>query len=237
MKLAERRIELGGSSTIAIGDADADTIVVFLHGRSMLAADLAAFAHSLGVPAYYLFPDAPLPATPRGRCWWPRDEAAHAAAGAAFDRVATDPPGRAAARERLAAFCAGLPAGRHLVLVGFSQGGMLAMDAVLHGLHVDALVLLSSSRIAFAEWQPRLARLDGLPMLIAHGRADAELPFAAGEGLRDAAFAGGARLTWLPYDGSHEIPLVVWRSLRAFLRERAGLATDTKPTRTGRHND
>jgi phospholipase/carboxylesterase len=237
MKLAERRIDVGGLSTIAIGDADADTVVVFLHGRSMLAADLAAFAHSLGVPAYYLFPDAPLAATPRGRCWWPRDEAAHASAGAALDRVATDPPGRAAARALLETFCAELPNGRRRVLVGFSQGGMLAMDAVLHGLHVDALVLLSSSRIAFGDWQPRLARLHRLPMLIAHGHTDAELAFAAGEGLRDAALAGGARVTWLPYDGGHEIPLVVWRSLRAFLRELAGLATDTKPTRSARHND
>jgi phospholipase/carboxylesterase len=114
---------------------------------------------------------------------------------------------------------------------------MLAMDAVLHGLHADALVLLSSSRIAFGDWQPRLARLNGLPMLIAHGHTDAELAFAAGEGLRDAALAGGAHVTWLPYDGGHEIPLVVWRSLRAFLRELAGRATDTKPTRTARHND
>ncbi|MEO6688976.1 MAG: hypothetical protein ABIS07_13165, partial [Dokdonella sp.] len=112
--------------------------------------------------------------------------------------------------------------GRRLVLVGFSQGGMLAMDYTLHDGCPDALVLLSSSRIAFSDWEPRLRRLAGLPVLVAHGHADAELAFAAGENLRDAAIAGGAVVSWVPFDGGHEIPLVVWRSLRQFLRTAAG---------------
>jgi phospholipase/carboxylesterase len=105
-----------------------------------------------------------------------------------------------------------------LTLVGFSQGGMLAMDHVLHGGQVDALALLSSSRLAFASWRPRLPRLAELPVFIAHGRDDAELAFAAGEALRDAAREGGAAVTWLPFDGPHELPLVVWRALRKWLR-------------------
>jgi len=92
------------------------------------------------------------------------------------------------------------------------------MDYVLHGGRVDGLVLLSSSRIAYADWQGRLGALAHLPMLIAHGTEDTELGFAAGEGLRDAALAGGATLDWLPYEGGHQIPLVVWRALRRFLR-------------------
>ncbi|MGE5183235.1 MAG: hypothetical protein ACM31C_14295 [Acidobacteriota bacterium] len=32
------------------------------------------------------------------------------------------------------------------------------------------------------------------------------------------AAAGGAHVTWLPFDGGHELPLVVWRGLRKFLR-------------------
>ncbi len=220
---AQRRIDIAGLSTIAIGDADAPRVVVILHGRMMAAADLAPFAQSLGVPDYFLFPDAPIAAPTGGYSWWPiaPEARAQALAGAAPDLAAFDPPGRAAARAMLAAYCASIPAERELVLVGFSQGGMLAMDHVLHGGRADALVLLSSSRIAFADWQPRLARLKGLPMLIAHGRADAELGFAAGEGLRDAAQAGGAALRWLPFEGAHEIPLVVWRALRKFLARTA----------------
>jgi phospholipase/carboxylesterase len=97
---------------------------------------------------------------------------------------------------------------------------MLAMDHVLHtDTRPDALALLSSSRIAFTDWVPRLGRLADLPVLVAHGRGDAQLSFAAGEALRDAATAGSARVSWLPFDGGHEIPLVVWRGLRKLLHE------------------
>ena len=209
----------GGLSAITVGDPDAGMVVVVLHGRDMAGADLAPFAHSLGVEACFVFPDAPLPAGPRGRTWWPVDAEARLRRLAAgpMDLSAMDPPGRAEARARLAALFEELGP-RRRVLAGFSQGGMLAMDYVLHGGHVDALALLSSTRIAFADWLPRLARLRGLPVLVAHGRADSELSLAAGEGLRDAARDGGADVTWLPFDGGHEIPLPVWRALRRFLQ-------------------
>jgi phospholipase/carboxylesterase len=128
------------------------------------------------------------------------------------------PEGRARARAGLHALCEQITRGRRLALVGFSQGGMLAMDYVLHGGRADALALLSSSRMAFDEWRPLLPRLAGMPMLIAHGRGDLELSFAAGEALRDAALAGAAEVTWFPFDGGHGIPLPVWRELRRFLQ-------------------
>jgi phospholipase/carboxylesterase len=216
--MRERPLTLGELHAAAIGDPDASTVVVVLHGRDMSGADLAPFAHSLGVPAYFIFPDAPL-ATARGRSWWPVDAEARMRriSDGPMDLSAMDPAGRADARGQLAGLLAPF-AERRCVLVGFSQGGMLAMDHVLHGGRADALVLLSSTRIAFADWQPRLVRLAGLPMLIAHGHADAELAFTAGEGLRDAALEGGAQVQWLPFEGGHEIPLVVWRGLRQFLR-------------------
>jgi phospholipase/carboxylesterase len=216
--MTERRIESGGLHAIAIGDPDADLVAVVLHGREMSAMDLAPFAHSLGVAAYFVFPDAPLPA-PRGHSWWPLDPEAHAqtAVGRPSDLFAFDPPGRAEARTKLDGICRSFAPGKHLALIGFSQGGMLAMDYALHGGRVDALALLSASRIAYDDWQPRLAALRDLPVLVAHGRDDDELAFSAGEALRDAALAGGARVEWLPFDGGHGIPLVVWRALRKFL--------------------
>lgn len=220
MRLPEGRRDLGGLSAITIGDPAATTVVIVLHGRMMEAADLAPFAHALGVPAYFVFPEAPLPAGSRGRTWWPVDAEARAQAriDGPADLHALDPPGRAAARGMLASLCAEVAAGKRLVLAGFSQGGMLAMDYVLHGGRVDALALLSSTRIAFSDWQPRLQGLAGLPVLVAHGHADNELAFSAGEGLRDAAMHGGAEVSWLPFEGGHEIPLVVWRALRRLLR-------------------
>jgi len=217
--MIETTCELAGLRTIAVGDPGASLVVILLHGRMMMATDLAPFAHSLGVAAYFLVPDAPLAATPRGRTWWPVDSEARARqrASGPLDLFAMDPDGRDAARVRLGELCA-VAAGRRFAIAGFSQGGMLAMDYVLHATErPDALALLSSSRIAWNDWVPRLPRLAGLPVLVAHGRADAELAFAAGEALRDAAAAGSATVTWLPFDGGHEIPLVVWRGLRKLL--------------------
>jgi phospholipase/carboxylesterase len=188
-----------------------------LHGRNMQAADLAPFGASLGVDARFIFPDAPLAAEP-GRTWWPVASEARLREQGARDLHAMDPPGRVEARAMLDVLCNEVGTDKRLVLVGFSQGGMLAMDYVLHGGRVDALALLSSTRIAFDEWQPLLPRLAGLPVLVAHGREDQELSFAAGEALRDAAIAGGAEVTWLPFDGGHGIPLPVWRGLRRFLQ-------------------
>ncbi len=218
--MTERELELGGLRALAVGDEAAPLAVVVLHGRQMQASDLAPFAHSLGVPAYFVFPDAPLPAEPRGRTWWPIDSEARIRrlASGPMELSAMDPEGRAEARALLEGLCRALA--RRIVLVGFSQGGMLAMDHVLHGgTRPEALALLSSTRIAIADWQPRVHALAGMPVLVAHGRADAELSFAAGELLRDFAIAGGAQVTWLPFEGGHEIPLVVWRALRTQVRQ------------------
>ena len=107
----------------------------------------------------------------------------------------------------------GLP----LILAGFSQGGMLACDSILLGsLRASGLVLMSSSRIAIKEWRPHLPAVKGLPVLVAHGLHDRELSIHAGENLRDMLLEGGAEVTWLSFDGGHDIPLPVWRQFRRF---------------------
>ena len=129
---------------------------------------------------------------------------------------AMDPEGRAEARARLGALIDRIA--KPYVLAGFSQGGMLAMDYVLHGgVRPKGLALLSSTRIALADWTPRAPALTDLPVLVAHGTGDQELAFHAGELLAEFARSGGARVTWYPFDGGHGLPLVVWRSLRKFV--------------------
>ena len=220
--LEERTVELAGLRAIDIGPRDAALAVLVLHGREMCADDLAPFAHALGVSARFVFPDGPLPGRVRGRSWWPIDSEARARAlrDGPLELANTWPAGREAARALLGRLRAAIaPPAARVAVIGFSQGGMLAMDYALHtDAQPAALALLSSSRIAFADWEPRLSALRHLPMLVAHGRADAELAFSAGEGLRDAALAGGGQVTWLEFDGAHEIPLVVWRGVRRLLR-------------------
>jgi phospholipase/carboxylesterase len=211
-----RQSARGNLHTLECGDPASPWVIVMLHGRNMQASDLAPFGASLGIDAHFVFPDAPLAAEP-GRTWWPVDSEARLREQGARDLFTMDPVGRNEARAMLGVLCNEVAAGRRLAMAGFSQGGMLAMDYVLHGGRVDALALLSSTRIAFEEWQPLLTHLADLPVLVAHGRDDEELSFAAGERLRDAAQAGGAKVTWLPFDGGHGIPLPAWRGLRRFL--------------------
>ena len=139
------------------------------------------------------------------------------------DLYEENPPGRGAARERLRGFLDELRAqSPHLPLLlgGFSQGGMLACDTVLCARQrVSGLAMLSSSRIAFEEWQANCEALDGLPVLVSHGTQDADLAFSAGEALRDFYRNSGARVTWQPFEGGHEIPLVAWRALRRLIAE------------------
>jgi phospholipase/carboxylesterase len=226
MSELQETIELGGLRAIAVGDRDAARVVMVLaHGFQMEPGDLSPFAHSIRAPAWFLFPEAPLPAEPRGRAWWfidakLRDEALQRGPR---DFAGQHPPDLPAGRARLLAFlqAAKAVAGtRPLVIGGFSQGGMLTCDTLLRSeLDVAAMVLFSASRIAFDEWEPLLAtgRLRGLPVLVSHGEADPDLAFATGEALRDCLAGAGADVTWLPFAQGHEIPLVVWRRLRTLL--------------------
>ncbi|MEO7063746.1 MAG: hypothetical protein ABI082_08270 [Dokdonella sp.] len=231
MTLCEEEITVAGLRTIAVGNRDATMLVILCHGFAMNPEDLAPFAHSLGVSARWLFPEAPLPAElepglPHGRSWWHIDPALRLAALSCGPRdfAGVQPPDLAAARALLGAFvdaAFGLADGRPVVLGGFSSGGMLAFDTQLHSPRpISALVLLSSTRIDWSDQQPLLAAspLLGLPTLCTHGRADADLSFEAGLALRDAATVAGADVTWLPFDGGHDIPLVAWRAVHRLLR-------------------
>jgi phospholipase/carboxylesterase len=232
----EETIDFGGLRAIAVGDADtAQLVMVLAHGFQMEPADLSPFAHSLQLPVYFVFPEAPLPAEPRGRAWWHID---HKLRDEALKRGPRDfavqhPPDLPTARAtllRVLEAARALAGRRPLVAGGFSQGGMLTCDVLLRSsLAVEAVALLSASRIAFDEWEPLLTgdRLRGLPTLVSHGETDADLAFAAGEALRDAVAAAGADVTWVPFAQGHEVPLVVWRRLRKLL---AGLiATSSAP--------
>jgi phospholipase/carboxylesterase len=207
--------------------------VVLLHGYAMQPEDLAPFVNAMGVPGRFVLPRARLPAHPGGRAWWPIDAQAREAVLAttgARDLAFSVPAERKPARERLAALLQSERARaphRPCVLVGFSQGGMLACDTLLHeAVRVDALALLSSSCIDLHVWQGRRAHLAGLTTMVAHGVHDADLALAAGERLRDFCIDAGAVVSWLPFDGGHQIPLPVWRELRRLIRSVAAGPAD-----------
>jgi len=202
-------------------------VLLFLHGLDMSPEGVMPVLQALRLPGPVCMPEAPFEDA-QGRAWWPVDRQARAqrmARGPA-DLHDANPQGREAARAAVQQCVVQIREhwpDRPLVMAGFSQGGMLALDALLqHDSTLtppDGLVVLSATRLALADWAPYLSRVNGLRMLVAHGRTDGDLCFSAGERLVDLMRGHGASVDWLPFDGGHEIPLVVWRRLRKFVTE------------------
>ena len=141
-------------------------LVAIMHGRGADANDLADIAPYLDGPAGYrfLFPNAPKPweAAPGmtfGFTW--------------FEGLPPDPASLAASRAKLAEFLdAGLqrfptPAGK-FVIGGFSQGGLMALDAGLRRGDVAGIVVMSGA--LFEADLPPLRKEQRV--LIVHGKLD-----------------------------------------------------------------
>ena len=108
---------------------------------------------------------------------------------------------------------------RKLVLLGFSQGGVMAYELALREPERFAgLVALSS-------WLPEvLARsvagapgLGALPALVVHGTRDPMLPVERGRASRDALLALGVPTTYREYEMEHEIRPEALRTLVEWL--------------------
>ncbi len=205
-------------------------VVILLHGFGAPGDDLVSLWKMLRVPdtVRFAFPVAPLPlhgGFPDGRAWWMLDVdqmARDAASGRARD-LRVVPDGLAAAREQLLAMLDALdrdwdlPEGR-VFLGGFSQGAMLACDAVLRSSRPFAgLIMLSGSIMAQQEWEERWPARTGLPVFQSHGTDDPILPYDTATQLRDTLRRHGLPVTWHAFRGGHEIPFPVLDRLGSFL--------------------
>jgi phospholipase/carboxylesterase len=175
----------------------------------------------------FVFPEAPLELGGLygdSRAWWLLDLARledELRRGIPRDRRTEIPDGLLQAREQVLRFLdqveSRLPTKR-LVLGGFSQGAMVALDVALHREQTPAgLILMSGTLLAESEWGPRMSKLRGLPVLQSHGRADGLLPFSIAEVLRDKLRAAGAHVDWHDFVGGHEIPMTVIAAASHFL--------------------
>lgn len=224
-------LELAGLQTRIAGPKDATTTCVLLHGFGAPGDDLVPLADELEAPATrFVFPAAPLELGGLygdSRAWWLLDLAKlerELASGTPRDRRSEIPEGLQAARDQVSQLLDQLairfPAQR-LVLGGFSQGAMLALDVALHrAIKPAALILMSGTLLAESEWTPRMSSLAGLPIVLSHGRTDALLPYEIAEVLRDKLRAAGALVEWVPFVGGHEIPRAVLAAATELLLER-----------------
>jgi phospholipase/carboxylesterase len=196
--------------------------VVLLHGWGAPGDDLVPLAQALARPNLrFIVPAAPLPHPSGGRAWWALDlDRLQRAARDPELMAQAVPDGLADARAKVLALIAEVRRRyqpRSLVVAGFSQGGILAMDVALHAEPaVDGVVVLSGTLIAEKVWRQRLAGRK-LPTFLAHGRHDDVLPFAMSERLEKLLREQKVPLTWVPFDDGHTIPPVVVQALAQFL--------------------
>lgn len=196
-------------------------VVVLFHGFMSSVDDLSPFADALG-EARFVFPHAPIDLAPRGmrgRAYWIDVDV-----GAPEPRSAPmlHPEGLDEARAWVDAFLKELRAEHprsRMIVGGFSQGAMLTFDWALRTAErPHALVQLSGAPMCWDEWSLRLPALAGQSVFFSHGRSDPDLAFHAIEKMQAEVAAAGWDVTFCPFDGGHEVPLVPLRALRRFMR-------------------
>lgn len=203
-------------------------VVILLHGWGAPGTDLVPLGEVLAAPGRLLvFPEGPLVSQGGGRAWWPLDIVRLMSARERGEERALrqeTPAGLPEARDQMRALVTEVTRRARVApaavwIGGFSQGAMLATDVALAAPDtVAGLVVLSGSLLAEPTWTARLAAMPpGFPIFMSHGRGDPVLPFGLAEALRDHAQAARQDVTWVPFDGGHEIPRLVLAKLMAFL--------------------
>lgn len=210
-------------------------VAVFLHGYGAPGGDLATLARELGHPndLRYVFPEAPILLAQGfvdSRAWWHIDWEARerqALETGELDLSDEVPDGLAVARGQLDTLLAAIherlgTRPETTILGGFSQGAMLACDVALRAETAPrALVLMSPTLLAKAEWQPLAQKRAQMPVFMSHGTADPVLPYPMSEKLMRLLTDAGMHVEWVPHPGGHEIPPRVTRPLSAFLHRYA----------------
>lgn len=236
----------GGLSCVVKRTANPPRLAVILcHGFGASGDDLTGLADyfyslapALAEQAAFVFPAAPLDLAsrgmPGGRAWWWIDlnrllSDMQPAKFAEFRRGL--PPELPAAREALAAVVRGVQeelrlATNQIVLGGFSQGAMMAVEMALNlPDKLAGLCLFSGASVNEAQWKEKQAALAGIPVFQSHGQYDPILPLAEGERLSRFLTEGGAQLTWVEFRGQHEIPPSALQGAAKFLAERLPAAS------------
>jgi phospholipase/carboxylesterase len=226
---------IGPLTVRVVGDGEGPAILL-CHGFGAPGDDLVSLAQAIdaGPGVRWFFPAAPLALEPAwgGRAWWMIDlerRIALTARGQGDQLRLETPPALFEARAALEATLAVLERDHgvrrdRLILGGFSQGAMLTTEIALAAETPFAgLAILSGTILSQDRWAAA-ARTRGpsLHALIAHGRRDPLLRFADAEALRALLEEGGATVDWVPHDGQHQIPAVVFDRLGAFARRRFG---------------
>jgi phospholipase/carboxylesterase len=232
-----RRRQAGGlqaievRSPLVVQQQHVDQLVVLFHGYGADMTDLASLSMEIEAEApgrrVWLFPnghhEVDLGGHFTGRAWFPLRLAELEAQGVDFTQAT--PPGLERARDL--AFKAvdlvreelGLTWSQ-VVLGGFSQGSMLALELTLVTPEPPrALVILSGSLVDEPRLRRELPRRKALRFFQSHGLRDGILNYELAEGLERVLRESGLDGQLLAFRGAHEIPRDVLASLAQFLKQ------------------
>lgn len=203
--------------------------VVLFHGYGADNQDLASLAGSVGSPpdVSWYFPNGPhsVPIGPHmsGRAWFPLRLAELEAQGLDFTQTLPEGMGRAVDGALKAVEDLRLQKKlewNQIVIGGFSQGAMIALEIAMRAPKMPAGVTLLSGTLVN---QPSLAeaapKKRGLRFFQSHGTQDPVLPFELAEKLDSTLTEAGLDGMLYSFRGGHEIPLPVLREWASWLKD------------------
>jgi phospholipase/carboxylesterase len=207
-------VRRGNLDAIEVFPEEKDPLtVVCLHGYGADMRDLAPLAAEIPVarPIRWVFPDGPETLEWGGKAWFPIDVAAFEEAqrtGKPRDLSSAEPAGMAQARADLSSLIAELDAPwNKLVLMGFSQGAMMAVDAAVRAPQAPAGVVILSGTLVDRKALAALApKRKGLAFFQSHGSVDPILSFAQALELEKELKSAGWTGSLLRFEGGHAIP-------------------------------
>ena len=214
--------------TVTAGDPmGTDGVVVWLHGLGADGCDFQPIVPELRLPSTlrlrFVFPHAPVrPVTLNGglpmRAWYDIAELTR--------EGRHDPDGMRVSVEAIEALidaevARGVSRNR-IVLVGFSQGGAVALTTGLgHASGLAGIIGLSTylpdAEAVVSRRHPANRRT---PVLLAHGQADPVLPIALGREVHHLLQAAGQPVEWHEYPMQHQVCLEEIVLVGDWLRQR-----------------
>ncbi len=204
--------------------AEPTACVIWLHGLGADGTDFVPLIPELGLPALpavrFVFPHAPVRSVTinngmRMRAW--------------YDIVGVDLNHRAdvagvlQSRNEIEALIAreksrGIPAAS-IVLAGFSQGGVVALDTGLrHTERLAGIMALSTYVVQPENLSAEMAAVNReVPIFMGHGTADPVVRYEWGEASRRALVQNGCQVEWHSYRMEHSLCLEEIRDIAGWL--------------------
>lgn len=207
--------------------APARASVIWLHGLGADGHDLEPLIHELSLPENpairFILPHAPIrPVTINGgaemRAWY--DFIPHSEHSGTEDIKASSVQIQALLEQEINL---GIPS-EHILLAGFSQGGVVALYTGLRYAHRLAGILAISTYlhdVGNTEKEREDANL-ALPIMMAHGTMDPLIPIMRAATSRENLIRLGYDVRWFDYPIGHQVCAEEIREISAFLQETLG---------------